>query len=136
VIYRDRPIQCPLCRVDVSRDEARERWRCHRCRGLMLSVAEVAHDLLETAPDLLPSGGVGGLTTLGRHSEIPPFLCGVCGAPMEPVFLGGVRVDRCYHDELLWFDRGELDRVLEIAREQKQARARAAARNWLSRLFL
>jgi Zn-finger nucleic acid-binding protein len=40
---------------------------------------------------------------------------------MEPVFLGGVELDRCYHDEQLWFDRGEIGRVVDRAREQAPA---------------
>jgi Zn-finger nucleic acid-binding protein len=41
---------------------------------------------------------------------------------MEPVFLAGVDVDRCYLDEQLWLDAGEpaliLDRAQAQVREQ------------------
>jgi Zn-finger nucleic acid-binding protein len=50
---------------------------------------------------------------------------------MEPVFLGGVDVDRCYHDELMWFDRGELALVVDVAHDQHRERARS----WLVRLL-
>ncbi len=99
-----------------------------------MSISEVAEKLIEVAPDLLPSGaGVNGLTTLGRRTYGPPLQCGVCSAPMEPVFLGGVDIDRCFHDELLWFDHDKLTRVLDIAREQHLERK--LHRGWLSRLL-
>ncbi len=50
---------------------------------------------------------------------------------MEPVFLGGFDVDRCYHDEQIWFDAFEHRLVLESAREQHQARTPSS---WLARL--
>jgi Zn-finger nucleic acid-binding protein len=135
VIYRDRPVRCPRCLLDIARDEARERWRCERCAGLLLSVAEVAKELVEVAPDLVPEGGVFGLATIGRRSAEPPLWCGVCAGAMEPVFLGGVEIDRCCHDQLIWFDPSELSRVRDVAGEQSERRRRARAPGWLSRLL-
>ena len=34
--------------------------------------------------------------------------CPACDKPMSPVSLRGVEIDRCYHDQLLWFDPTEL----------------------------
>jgi Zn-finger nucleic acid-binding protein len=127
--YRDRAITCPRCKVELQRHEVSERWRCAKCAGIAAGVSDIVRELLVIAPDLLPAGGVAGLTTLGRRSA-STLTCPACGAPMEPVFLGGVDVDRCYHDELIWFDDIELDRVLDIARAQREARHQS----WLGRL--
>lgn len=127
--YRDRPITCPRCRVQLQRHAVTDRWRCGLCSGLVLGVPEVVRELLRIAPDLLPPAGVAGLTTLGRRSATT-LTCPACGAPMEPVFLGGVHVDRCYHDELIWFADRELDRVLATAQSQREARDQT----WLGRL--
>jgi Zn-finger nucleic acid-binding protein len=51
------------------------------------------------------------------------------------VFLGGVDVDRCAHDELVWFDRGELGLVLEIARDQEQGHEQSWLRQVLDLWF-
>jgi len=127
--YRDRPITCPRCKVDLRRHEVTDRWRCAKCAGVVVGVSDVVRELLVIAPDLLPVGGVAGLTTRARRSATT-LPCPACAAPMEPVFLGGVDVDRCYHDELIWFDDVELDRVLDIARAQRDERHQS----WLGKL--
>jgi len=129
--YRDRAIQCPRCGLELMRSDARDRWRCTKCKGAMFAVEEVVRELVATAPELVPQGGVSGLTTLGRRTIAPLLDCSVCGGPMEPVFLGGVDVDRCYHDELIWFDRGELALVVDVAHDQERRREQS----WLMRLL-
>ena len=131
--YRDRAIRCPRCGLELARADERDRWQCTKCNGALLATSEVVRELVQTAPDLVPAGGVGGITTLGRRTVAPLLDCSVCGAPMEPVFLGGVEVDRCYHDELMWFDRSELALVVDIAREQSVERTRD--RSWLAKLL-
>ena len=128
--YRDRPITCPRCRVQLQRHDAHDRWRCARCYGIVVGVPEIVRELLVIAPDLLPPEGVAGILTRARRSATT-LTCPACGAPMEPVFLGGVDVDRCYHDQLIWFDDLELDRVLATARSQREARDQT----WLQRLI-
>lgn len=98
----------------------------------MLGVGELIDELLVIAPDLLPERGVRSITTLGRRTVAALLVCAACGAPMEPVFLGGVDADRCYHDELLWFDSSEHELVLERAREQEAARNPPS---WFDRLL-
>ena len=127
--YRDRPVTCPRCKLDLQRHEVTDRWRCAKCAGIVVGVSDVVRELLVIAPDLLPAGGVTGLTTRARRSATT-LSCPACSAPMEPVFLGGVDVDRCYHDELIWFDDVELDRVLDIARAQRDQRHQS----WLGKL--
>ena len=129
--YRDRAIQCPRCAIDLVRADSRDRWRCTKCKGALFAVGEVVHELVQTAPDLAPTSHIHGLTTLARRTVAPLLDCSVCGAVMEPVFLGGVDVDRCYHDELMWFDRGELALVVDVAKDQHRAREQS----WLVRLL-
>jgi Zn-finger nucleic acid-binding protein len=123
-MYRDRPITCPRCGVDLERAGERDHWACKRCHGELLATAVVVEELVKIAPELAAAGGVEGLTTLARRTKAAPLSCGVCGTTMEPVFLGAVEVDRCYHDEMIWFDLAELPAVLERAEAQAHPRRR------------
>ena len=81
------------------------------------------------SPDLVPGGGIDGLRTYPRrNAESLP--CAACAKPMRAVRLEGVEIDRCYQDELIWFDPAELDRVLASAIERIEER-----RGWLARLL-
>lgn len=123
--YRDVALRCPRCRVELTRQGTADRWPCARCGGALLGTGELVRELIAVAPDLRPEGGVEDLPTRGRRSaEALP--CAMCEEPMAAVFLGGVELDRCYDDELVWFDGGELQRVLAVAREQKAARDQPA----------
>jgi Zn-finger nucleic acid-binding protein len=130
--YRDRPLSCPRCTVELVRTETRDCWRCSRCNGLLVGIGEVIDELVEIAPDLMPAAGARSITTLGRGTTAALVICATCGAPMEPVFLGGVDVDRCYHDEQIWFDGEEHALVMQRATAQREARASSG---WLSRLL-
>ncbi|MDB4953574.1 MAG: hypothetical protein JWO36_1143 [Myxococcales bacterium] len=129
--YRDRSVSCPRCGVELIRKDAREAWSCVKCKGALLDVGELVRELLLVAPDLLPEGGTSGITTLGRRTVARALACPMCAAPMEPVFLGGVDLDRCYDDNVFWFDAGELGLVLEVAQGQREERHKP----WLARLF-
>jgi len=133
--YRDRPVHCPRCGVGLARDEAREMWLCRACRGALVGTGELVRELVRVAPDLVPEGGFAGISTIGRRSDAPALACPVCGDDMNPVFLGGVEIDRCYHDEFAWFDRGELDRVLDRARDQHVKREDSWLRKLVAQWF-
>jgi Zn-finger nucleic acid-binding protein len=122
---------CPRCGLELVRDEAREVWSCLKCKGVLCGVGELVTELVAIAPELVPDGGVGGLTTLGRRPKEHRMSCPTCGAVLEPVFLGGVPIDRCYHDELLWFDAGEQAAVMAVVREQHGT----ATVSWVRRLL-
>ncbi|MBA2542401.1 MAG: zf-TFIIB domain-containing protein [Deltaproteobacteria bacterium] len=117
--YRDRPLACPRCQRELRRDDSRDVWSCQRCAGFLVGIGELITELLVVAPSLLPDSAVRTISTLGRRTSAPLLSCPTCGAAMEPVFLGGVDLDRCYHDEQLWFDRGEPDRVFAQACKQE-----------------
>jgi Zn-finger nucleic acid-binding protein len=114
--YRERPLKCPRCAIELAREETRDVWRCKRCAGALITVEEVISELVKFAPALVPPDGARGITTIGRHGQ--PLTCPTCSAPMEPVFLGGIEIDRCYHDQQLWLDAGELAKIIDRARAQ------------------
>lgn len=119
--YRTRPIDCPRCRIALARSDARDLWRCEGCAGELLPEGEMIAELLRVAPDLLPEG-TPRLPTRSRAQVGAALPCAVCRAPMQPVYLGGIDVDRCHADELFWFDASELARVLARASAQHEAR--------------
>lgn len=129
--YRDRPLDCPRCKRELGRAGATERWDCASCGGALYGVGEVAQVLVAIAPELAPDGHVVDVPTLGRRSGEPLLVCSICGDSLEPVFLGGIDVDRCYRDQVIWFDRGELARVLDRASGQHDAKRMS----WLRKLF-
>ena len=130
--YRDRPLDCPRCKVALVRRENGDLWTCSRCDGALIAVEHVIRELVEIAPDLAPaSRRAVDLSTPGRRATEPALTCTSCERVMEPVFLGGVDADRCVHDQLLWFDAGEHSTVLARADEQRRDRRRS----WLARLL-
>jgi Zn-finger nucleic acid-binding protein len=131
-VFRDRPPCCPRCEAPLVRDEGRDRWRCSSCRGELVSVGEVAAELLAVDPALAAAGAVRDVATMGRgRAAILP--CAVCGADMEPGFLGGVEIDRCRAHGVFWFDRDELEAVLAKAEAQREERVASAARRLLGK---
>lgn len=116
--YRDRPMACPRCTVPLVRSASRDVWGCPRCTGVLASVSELITELAAAAPALVPESGPRNLRTFGRHTKLPPLTCPSCAGQMEPVFLAGVDVDRCYHDEQLWLDAGEPALILDRAQAQ------------------
>lgn len=130
--YRDRPLACPRCRLELHREGTRDVWRCARCVGALIGVEEVIRELVEIAPDLAPATRQAvDLVTRERRPSESPLVCSACGNAMTPVFLGGEDVDRCVFDQLMWFDAGEHQAVLLTADAQRRARSRG----WLDRLF-
>ena len=135
VTYRDHPLACPRCKITLARTGATDRWACASCHGQLWSEGEVMTQLLAVAPDLAPDG-VPSLPTWSRRTTATPTPCSVCRAAMDPVFLGGVEVDRCRADELFWFDPTEIDRVLEVAQAQHAERDQRGIFQVLRRLLL
>jgi Zn-finger nucleic acid-binding protein len=128
-VYRDIRLSCPRCRVELDRKNRRESWRCSRCLGFAVETGTVVRKLYMISPDLVPGGGADGLPTYPRrNAQVLP--CAACGKPMRPVRLQGVEIDRCYQDEMIWFDPDELDQVLTSAIERMDTR-----RSWIGRLL-
>ncbi|NVB79578.1 MAG: hypothetical protein HOV81_14370 [Kofleriaceae bacterium] len=132
--YRDRPVSCPRCALELVRVDDGDRWSCSRCKGLLYGVGELIAKLVEVAPDLVPDAGIGDITMPARRTTSPALECPTCNENMDPVFLGGVELDRCYRDNVVWLDRGELEVVLDVATEQRQGRESIRS-SWLARLL-
>jgi Zn-finger nucleic acid-binding protein len=128
VTYRDRLLTCPRCGKPLTRSTRRERWSCRACQGVAIEVAELVRQLAFVVPDLVPRVSAD-LVTAKRAAHEPALPCAVCGQVMEPVELQGVLLDRCYKDQLVWFDASELDRVIESALAEHHAR-----KSWVQRL--
>jgi Zn-finger nucleic acid-binding protein len=120
--YRDHRMTCPRCGVELHRRTHRETWSCRTCRGAAVEDASLVRRIYHLAPELVPDIAT---TTRPGHA----LLCPACRKPMSPVALRGVAIDRCYQDQLLWFDATELDRVLDAVLEDQDAQ-----RGWLERL--
>lgn len=129
--YRDRPLHCPRCNGELQRDGSKDLWSCGKCGGTLMGVGELITALVEIAPSLLPDRRVRSITTLARHANGPILRCPTCAGQLEPVFLGGVDIDRCYHDEQVWLDRSEPERVFDRAAAQE----REAGESWLDQLW-
>lgn len=125
--YRDRPPACPRCGVALLRRQRRDIWRCPRCAGVQLAVAEVERRLRLLAPEI--SDEVIRDVMTARRSRATAIACPSCGRPMQPVAMGGVHVARCNTDNQLWFDASELERIAERAGQRHQSQ-----RSWLARL--
>lgn len=125
--YRDRSFECPRCRVELARRDDTDLWACRRCSGALVGETELAQQLVAIAPELAqPHDGVAMVARKATET----LGCPVCAGELEPVFLGGVEVERCVVDRLVWFDRDEQDLVLDTARHQHAQRTAG----WLRRL--
>jgi Zn-finger nucleic acid-binding protein len=125
--FRDRPPSCPRCRCDLDRSTEAERFHCPGCAGVVLAASELVAELLVVDPSLRDGIQIRDIHTIGRRSaeRLP---CAICGEAMEPVFLGGVEVDRCRADGVLWLDAGELEAVLATTAEQRDDRSAGVLR--------
>ncbi len=85
--------------------------------------------LLRYAPDLLPDGGARGLVIAPRTATTPVLRCAACTRAMERVWLRGVKLERCVHDDLLWFEANALEDVIGEVIADVEAR-----KGWVQRL--
>jgi Zn-finger nucleic acid-binding protein len=116
----------PLDRDALGRD----RWHCPQCTGSLVALADLVDELLAIAPDLQPAGRVRDVQTRTRRSTTK-LSCTICGSAMESALLGGVELERCRADAVLWFDRDEADRVAARAAEQRDLRQAGVLRRFM-----
>ena len=101
-MYRDRRFGCPQCGESLVQYDARDKWRCAKCGGVLVAGAELERELGEQGRELV-------LETRTGLRETRP--CPYCHEPMTGFWLDDVSLDRCDKDGLVWFDRGELGRA-------------------------
>ena len=46
-----------------------------------------------------------------RERDLSFMKCPKCGAQLEEIAFGGVRIDKCFGCEGIWLDKGELDLI-------------------------
>lgn len=80
---------------------------CDRCRGLWLDAGEIEELLGPQRDDML-------VRALNQPAEARPtrYLCPRCDQPLHEIPVLDVKLDRCPTGHGLWFDDGELRRVL------------------------
>ena len=112
-------MKCPACKeplVALEKEGIEVDW-CASCRGVWLDAGEL--ELLHEKPvaarhfvlDLKPCG------RSGLAPAHPSRGCPICDKRMtsvESVWDPAIVLDRCPQNDGLWFDRGELVRVLQI----------------------
>lgn len=116
--YRDRLLTCPRCGKPLERRTRHEAWPCRSCHGVAVEVPELVRLIRRVVPDAAGHA----LDTARRVSAVPSIACAACGGPMQPVQFHGVALDRCYRDDLVWFDAAQLDQVIDLAIADHEAR--------------
>jgi len=112
-------MQCPVCKEEmiVVEHEKIELDYCPGCDGIWFDAAEL--ELLFDAFGLGESFDFDALAHAPDHHAVgseKARKCPICARRMEKVIIGaapGVLVDRCPRGHGLWFDGGELGRVIE-----------------------
>jgi hypothetical protein len=123
--YRDQARACPRCQLAVEQLGDRAKWRCKACVGALVGLDELAGEL--DVDKLVP-----------RTASEDALACPLCGMSMQPVEIGGVPLDRCEADRVVWFDAGELGRMrtrLEAGDPDEHARKVALFESMLRRLI-
>ena len=46
-----------------------------------------------------------------QQRDLHYMKCPKCGMPLEEIAFGDVRVDKCFHCEGMWFDKGEVEAI-------------------------
>jgi Zn-finger nucleic acid-binding protein len=112
---------CPVCKdsMIVLELEQIEVDYCTGCEGVWLDAGELEL-LLETVEER------NRLIDLFKEAEIEKeksYDCPICGKHMLKFEVGEqakVVIDKCKKNHGLWFDKGELQKVVEFGSENKQ----------------
>ncbi len=118
-------MQCPACREEmiVVEYEKIELDVCTSCRGVWFDAEE-----LELLLGSLELSAEGLLRPPAEKSVEEVRKCPYCRRRMEKVLIGSGRgelIDRCKKGHGLWFDGGELDKVIHGLRKPQRGIAAA-----------
>ena len=106
---------CPRCREPLVAFEldAVEIDRCVACGGTWLDAGELESIAEQAGVDPGPlSASVRASAQAGSRGDLK---CPRCGRRMELITVGddpGFELDRCRHGHGLWFDQGEMEKVI------------------------
>ena len=94
---------CPTCRADLElrADGELDAWHCPEGHGLAFTLSEAYARLADHDIHEIWSGA--------RSAPKGTRGCPMCRATMVAVPCEAITLDVCVTDEVLWFDRGELD---------------------------
>lgn len=106
-------MNCPVCRepmIVLEHDQV-EIDHCVSCKGIWLDQGEL---------ELLLDHGEEGKHLLSSFQVEPnpeekQRTCPICSKKMEVVLCEDIRMDRCRRGDGLWFDLGELERILQLS---------------------
>ena len=107
MVYRDTRWICPRdgMALDSLRLGTHAFMRCPQCRGAFLEVHVLGAMLLEM-------GAVDKVAASTMPAPPRPLRCPSCGEPLVRSNLEPAEIDTCPQHGV-WFDRGELEAVLE-----------------------
>jgi len=115
-------VNCPVCKkepmVVLELDEVEVDY-CPSCRGIWLDAGELEL-LLEDAGEkeaLLSS------FELDRVTKEKSVKCPICRKRMQKALFGEeeqVRIDKCRKNDGIWFDEGELEKVIAMGAGDKE----------------
>lgn len=115
-------MDCAVCRnpmITLELDHVETDY-CLVCRGIWLDSGELEQLLGDSGK----AREVLGSFQPVQHIQETPRRCPICGKKMEKVLVGpessSVLLDRCPKEHGLWFDRGELEAVLQMGRFDSQ----------------
>jgi len=114
-------MNCPVCKepLVVLELEQIEVDYCTRCAGIWLDAGELEL-LLETDEER------SRLINLFKEAETAKeksYDCPICGKHMKKSEIGEkgkVVVDKCKKNHGIWFDKGEIQKVVEFGSDNKQ----------------
>jgi len=114
-------MNCPVCKepLVVLELEQIEVDYCTGCKGIWLDAGELEL-LLETNEE---RSGLINLFKEATPEKEKSHDCPICGKHMQKFYVGEqekVLVDKCKKNHGLWFDNGELQKVVEFGSENKE----------------
>jgi len=119
-------MDCPVCKEAMVTFELQEVEvdHCLECGGIWLDAGELQQLLgqAEAAAELLNS------FTPQPNSTEKPRKCPICLKKMRKIAVAGASgnllIDKCVKGHGLWFDKGELQNIVESARLDKDNKIR------------
>jgi len=109
-------MKCPVCNeamIVLELNEVEIDY-CPSCKGIWLDGGELEL-LLE---DENERKRIMSSFKLEPNSSEKKYKCPICRKKMDKVYVGdqqGVLIDKCPSNDGFWFDKGELNRVIELS---------------------
>ena len=114
---------CPVCKeplIVLELDQIEIDY-CANCGGIWLDSGELEL-LLESKTEREKLMASFKEDTASKEKS---YSCPICGKRMSKILVGDneqVLVDKCRNDHGIWFDKGELNSVIENASENKESK--------------